>query len=236
MVPDFASFFQAGFECSSHRRRDGVGSTSSVRPATTGTCAGLPAVPEARVRNDPRRPALASDRKVAGQVRLVELDAGARGSGAAGVQVIWDLFHYGSPDHVDQAGGDFPARFTDFALAAIEVQRSVSGRAPIICPMNEINFLSWAVDDGYFPRVGPDQPAGSSDNSSAPRSGGKSDQAALAGADHRLGRALDPHRAARSPPGTVRAAEQNLRECSKLMTGSWAWPSRSLAATRRWST
>jgi beta-glucosidase/6-phospho-beta-glucosidase/beta-galactosidase len=75
----------------------------------------------------------------------------------AGVQVIWDLFHYGSPDHVDQAGDDFPARFTDFALAAVEVQQSVSRRPPLICPMNEINFLSWAVDDGYFPHVGPDE-------------------------------------------------------------------------------
>jgi hypothetical protein len=45
-----------------------------------------------------------------------------------GVQVIWDLFHYGSPDHVDPAADDFPQRFTDFALAAVEVQQSVSVR------------------------------------------------------------------------------------------------------------
>ena len=52
---------------------------------------------------------------------------------------------------------DFPERFTEFALAALEVQQSVSGRPPLVCPLNEINFLSWAVDDGYFPRVGPDE-------------------------------------------------------------------------------
>ncbi len=74
-----------------------------------------------------------------------------------GVQIIWDLFHYGSPDWVDQAAADFPERFTDFALAALEVQQSVSDRPPLVCPLNEINFLSWAVDDGYFPQVGPDQ-------------------------------------------------------------------------------
>ena len=74
-----------------------------------------------------------------------------------GMQVIWDLFHYGSPDHVDQAAADFPQRFTDFALAAIEVQQSVSQGPPLICPLNEINFMSWAVEIGYFPRVGPDQ-------------------------------------------------------------------------------
>lgn len=72
-----------------------------------------------------------------------------------GLQIIWDLFHYGAPDHVDQAARDFPDRFADFAVAALEVQQSVTGRPPLVCPLNEINFLSWAVDDGYFPRVGP---------------------------------------------------------------------------------
>jgi hypothetical protein len=72
-----------------------------------------------------------------------------------GIQVIWDLFHYGSPDCIDQGADDFPERFTDFALAAIEQQQTVSRRPPVVCPLNEINFLSWAVDDGYFPRVGP---------------------------------------------------------------------------------
>ena len=52
---------------------------------------------------------------------------------------------------------DFPERFTEFALAAVEVQQSVSRRPPLVCPLNEINFLSWAVEDGYFPRVGPDE-------------------------------------------------------------------------------
>ena len=37
------------------------------------------------------------------------------------------------------------------------MQQSISGRPPLVCPLNEINFLSWAVDDGYFPRVGPDE-------------------------------------------------------------------------------
>jgi beta-glucosidase/6-phospho-beta-glucosidase/beta-galactosidase len=74
-----------------------------------------------------------------------------------GMQVIWDLFHYGSPDCIDQAANDFPERFTEFALKALEVQQSVSDRPPLVCPLNEINFLSWAVDDGYFPRVGPNR-------------------------------------------------------------------------------
>jgi len=50
----------------------------------------------------------------------------------AGVQVIWDLFHYGSPDCVDQSAADFPDRFTDFALAAVELQQSISDRPPLL--------------------------------------------------------------------------------------------------------
>jgi beta-glucosidase/6-phospho-beta-glucosidase/beta-galactosidase len=158
MVNSFDSFFMAGFECSSHRRRDGV-------------------------RLDLIR-ATAHDKHASGDYRLCEklgfstLRDGLRwhliGKSAskydwsswlpmleaaeeAGVQVIWDLFHYGSPDCVDQAASDFPERFTDFALAAIELQQTVSKGPPLVCPLNEINFLSWAVDDGYFPHVGPKQ-------------------------------------------------------------------------------
>lgn len=156
--PTFASFFQAGFECSSHRRCDGV-------------------------RLDLIR-ATGHDKHVLGDYQLCEqlgLDTVRDGvrwhliekspgrydwsswlpaleaAEQTGTQVIWDLFHYGSPDHVDQAAGDFAQRFTDFALAAVEVQQSVSSRVPILCPMNEISFMSWAVEVGYFPRVGPDE-------------------------------------------------------------------------------
>ena len=155
----FASFFQAGFECASHRRRDGV-------------------------RLDLIR-ATGHDRHVVQDYRLCkELGFGTVRDGLrwhliekapgrydwsswlpaleaaeqAGIEVIWDLFHYGTPDHIDTASDDFPQRFAEFAQAAIEVhQRSVSG-PPLVCPLNEINFASWAVEVGYFPGLGPTEP------------------------------------------------------------------------------
>jgi beta-glucosidase/6-phospho-beta-glucosidase/beta-galactosidase len=154
----FASFFQAGFECSSHRRRDGV-RLDLIR--ATGH--------DKHVLQDYQLCRKLGFGTIRDGLRwhLIEKSSGnydwsswlpaLEAAERAGVQVIWDLFHYGSPDHVDQAGEDFPARFTDFALAALEVQQSVSRRPPLICPMNEINFLSWAVDDGYFPHVGPER-------------------------------------------------------------------------------
>ena len=149
----FASFFQGGFECSSHRRRDGV-------------------------RLDLLR-ATGHDRHVAGDYRqlhdlglntirdgvrwhLIEKSPGRydwsswtpalEAAADIGMEVIWDLFHYGSPDHVDQGAEDFPKRFADFALAAVEHQQQVVGGRPLLCLVNEISFMAWAVEVAYFPR------------------------------------------------------------------------------------
>ena len=154
----FASFFQAGFECSSHRRRDGV-RLDLIR--ATGH--------DRHVLNDYRQCRDVGFRTVRDGLRwhLIEKEPGKydwsswlpmlEAAEEVGLQIIWDLFHYGSPDHVDQAGEDFPQRFADFAVAALEVRATVSRRPPTVCPLNEINFLSWAIDDGYFPHVGPEE-------------------------------------------------------------------------------
>jgi beta-glucosidase/6-phospho-beta-glucosidase/beta-galactosidase len=158
MSTTFDSWFMAGFECSSHRRRDGV-RLDLIR--ATGH--------DKQVLEDYRLCKRFGFDTIRDGARwhLIGKNAGkydwsswlpmVEAAEDVGLQVIWDLFHYGSPDCIDQGSEDFPERFTDFALAAIEQQQSVSKRPPVVCPLNEINFLSWAVDDGYFPRVGPDQ-------------------------------------------------------------------------------
>jgi beta-glucosidase/6-phospho-beta-glucosidase/beta-galactosidase len=158
MADHFDSFFMAGFECSSHRRRDGV-RLDLIRATSH----------DKHVQRDYRLLRDLGFRTVRDGLRwhLIEKSPGQydwsswlpmlEAAEQLGMQIIWDLFHYGSPDCVDQAAPDFPERFTEFALAALEVHQSVSGRPPLICPLNEINFLSWAVDDGYFPHVGPDR-------------------------------------------------------------------------------
>lgn len=154
----FASFFQAGFECSSHRRRDGV-RLDLIRATSH----------DRHVLSDYRQCAELGLRTLRDGLRwhLIEKTPGnydwsswlpaLEAAEQLDLQIIWDLFHYGSPDCVDQAAPDFAQRFTDFAVAALELHQTVSGRTPVVCPLNEINFLSWAVDDGYFPRVGPDE-------------------------------------------------------------------------------
>lgn len=154
----FDSFLMAGFECSSHRRKDGV-RLDLIRATAHDKHAlrdyGLCRQFGFRTIRDGLRWHLIE--KSPGKYDWSSWVPMLEAAEEAGLQVIWDLFHYGSPDCVDQAGEDFAQRFTDFALAALEVQQSVSARPPLVCPLNEINFLSWAVDDGYFPQVGPKQ-------------------------------------------------------------------------------
>jgi beta-glucosidase/6-phospho-beta-glucosidase/beta-galactosidase len=158
MVDLFDDFFGAGFECSSHRRRDGV-RLDLIR--ATGH--------DKHVLRDYRQCADLGLRTIRDGLRwhLIEKTPGKydwsswlpalEAAEATGVRIIWDLFHYGSPDHVDQAGDDFPQRFTDFAMAAIELQQSVSAAQPVLCPLNEINFMAWAIEVDYFPHVGPEE-------------------------------------------------------------------------------
>jgi beta-glucosidase/6-phospho-beta-glucosidase/beta-galactosidase len=154
----FDSFFQAGFECSSHRRKDGVrldliratGHDRHIRQDYD-LCAQL----GLRTLRDGLRWHLIET--VPGKYDWSSWMPALEAAEEAGVQIIWDLFHYGSPDHVDQSAPDFADRFTQFALAAVEVQQSISRRPPLVCPLNEINFMSWAVEVEYFPRVGPRQ-------------------------------------------------------------------------------
>jgi beta-glucosidase/6-phospho-beta-glucosidase/beta-galactosidase len=154
----FSSFFMAGFECSSHRRRDGVrldliratGHDKHV-DRDYALCRELGF---STLRDGLRWHLIEkSPGKYDWSSWLPALEAAER----AGICVIWDLFHYGSPDHVDQAAQDFPDRFTEFALAAIEIQQSVASGPPMVCPLNEINFLSWAVEVGYFPCPGAEE-------------------------------------------------------------------------------
>jgi beta-glucosidase/6-phospho-beta-glucosidase/beta-galactosidase len=152
----FESFLMGGFECSSHRRRDGV-RLDLIRATGHDKHAfrdyrQLKDLGFGTVRDGLRWHLIG---KTPGKYDWSSWLPMLEAAEEAGLQVIWDLFHYGSPDCIDQAAEDFPERFTEFALAALEVQQSVSGRPPLICPLNEINFISWAVDEGYFPRVGP---------------------------------------------------------------------------------
>jgi beta-glucosidase/6-phospho-beta-glucosidase/beta-galactosidase len=63
------------------------------------------------------------------------------------MQVIWDLWHYGWPDHIDIFSAAFVDRFAAFAAAAVR-QIGEYDESPFISPINEISFFSWAGGEG----------------------------------------------------------------------------------------
>jgi beta-glucosidase/6-phospho-beta-glucosidase/beta-galactosidase len=148
----FRSFFMGGFECSTHRLRSGrrldvIAATSHDRLA----------------RADYRRLADVGMTTIRDGLRwhLIERTPGKydfssvlpmlEAAREAGVQIMWDVLHYGWPDDLDIFSEAFVKRFADFAGAFAELATRETGGAPWVVPVNEISFFAWAAGDvGIF--------------------------------------------------------------------------------------
>ena len=64
---------------------------------------------------------------------------------AQGVQVIWNLLHYGWPPDIDILSSRFVDRFAQYCAAAARMVKNETDRPPFYVPVNEISFLAWAV-------------------------------------------------------------------------------------------
>lgn len=151
---DFRSFWMGGFECSTHRRRDGkrldvlASSGHDVHAAT-----------------DYRLLADHGMRTVRDGIRwhLIEPSPGSydftsllpmvRAAHDTGTQVIWDLFHYGYPDDLDIFSPAFVDRFARLAGAVAQLIHDETGTTPYYVPINEISFYTWVAGDvgAFFP-------------------------------------------------------------------------------------
>jgi len=79
---------------------------------------------------------------------VLPLIAGARRSG---VEVSWDLLHFGWPDGVDPFSEEFVERFAAYAHAFAVLWGRESDSRLIVTPVNEISFLSFAGGEkGFF--------------------------------------------------------------------------------------
>lgn len=70
-----------------------------------------------------------------------------RAARKAGMQVIWDLCHYGWPDDIDIFKPEFVQRFIRYVRASINMLLNESEILPLIVPINEISFWAWAGGD-----------------------------------------------------------------------------------------
>jgi glycosyltransferase involved in cell wall biosynthesis len=68
-----------------------------------------------------------------------------------GIQIIWDICHYGWPDDIDLMTPEFVRRFAAVSRAFAHVLHEETDTVPFICPINEISFFSWGAGDaGYL--------------------------------------------------------------------------------------
>ena len=148
----FRSFWQGGFECSTHRRardrarvdviaatrHDALAESDYRALAGHGILTVRDGVRWHLIEQEPRRYDWSS------------LERQLAGAAVAGTEVIWDLLHYGWPDDVDVWGPAFVPRFAAFARAAARVIRSGTRGARFYCPVNEISFLSWGGGDAAY--------------------------------------------------------------------------------------
>jgi hypothetical protein len=146
--PVLNSFFVAGFECSSHLRRDGrrldlLNSTGHDQLASQDYR--LVAEQNILVARDGLR--WHRIETAPGRYDWSSFLPMLRAAQEAGIQVIWDLCHYGWPEDIDIWSAAFPERVAAFAAAAARIIRDETGAAPFVCPVNEISFWAWAGGD-----------------------------------------------------------------------------------------
>lgn len=60
-----------------------------------------------------------------------------------GIQLIWDICHFGYPDGLFPTHPLFNERFTGVCHAFARFHREYSGEQLIVIPVNEISFLAW---------------------------------------------------------------------------------------------
>ena len=154
LKPLFQSFMMGGFECSTHYNKSGIrldliASTSHDRFVKQ-DYARLQSIGMRTCRDAVRWHLIES---TAGNYDFDTLLPMVRAAQQVEMEVIWDLMHYGWPDHVDIYGSRFPEGFAKYAAAVARVldDHTPAGRPVFITPVNEISFLSWAGGDtGYL--------------------------------------------------------------------------------------
>jgi hypothetical protein len=141
----FSSFFLAGFEGSTGYNRSGdwfdqVVATGHDRSLNE-DYSDIAALGMRAARETVRWPLVDLGR---GRYDFSSIDPFLKAARRHGVEVIWDLFHYGYPRDVDLLGRDFPQRFAEYCYA---VARYIDARTEGTCyftPVNEPSFLAFA--------------------------------------------------------------------------------------------
>lgn len=150
----FESFLMGGFECSTHinphkKRVDMIAATAHDRFAAAdyerllsiGMRTARDGIRWHLIEREPFRYDFSS---AVEQVRAAK---------KTGIQIIWDLFHYGFPEDLDIFSREFPERFAGFSRAFAEFLKSENAETPFFCPLNEMSFFAWIAGEvgAFYP-------------------------------------------------------------------------------------
>lgn len=64
-----------------------------------------------------------------------------------GLEIIWDLFHYGYPEGLDLFSEQFPHRFGDYCYQAASYVAAHSDATCYFTPVNEPSYFAWAAGE-----------------------------------------------------------------------------------------
>lgn len=148
----FSSFWMAGFESACHINRQGVrldmiAATQHDRFARE-DYARLVRVGIRTVRDTVRWHLI---EQTPGTYDFSSMDPMIAAGRAEGVQIVWDLCHYGWPNDLDIYSGAFVDRFARLCRAVAMHVRDSSAETPLYTPINEISFFAWAAGEvGWF--------------------------------------------------------------------------------------
>ena len=145
---EFRSFFMGGYECADHINRSGK--RVNLLKETEH---------DARTRDDYRL-LTALGMKVAregicwSEVEIApfvfdfsEVKSRIDAAAEEGVQIIWDLCHFGYPDGMIPTHPQFPERFMSLCRAFALFHKKATSDPLYVVPINEISFLSWHSGD-----------------------------------------------------------------------------------------
>jgi hypothetical protein len=147
----FRSFFMGGFECSTHRlpsgkRLDLIESTQHDRHVLKdyqrlrehGILTARTGIRWHHIEQSP------------GQYDFSTVLPMLHAARETGIQLIWDICHYGWPEDLDIFTPEFVSRFARFAHAFAHVLSQETDETAFITPINEISFFSWAGGEAAF--------------------------------------------------------------------------------------
>jgi hypothetical protein len=150
--PLFGEFLMGGFECSTHklasgRRLDMIAATR--HDAFAGAdYRRVDAIGMTTVRDGTRWHLI---ERAPGRYDFSSIRPMVRAAQEANVRIIWDLLHFGWPDHIEVFGPDFAERFGAYAFAFAELLHEEGVTDVWVAPVNEISFVSFAGGEtGFF--------------------------------------------------------------------------------------